>query len=613
MKNLRFAFIFVYFLGGGFLISYYSGITEVLTGQPIEVAEDPLALMKINLNGKNVNVAELIEQPEPIIKPRETISGSYLVSLQAQRSNDWKTSYMAIRSILESNPQSLGDKEGLILRAMVLAMGSGNFSDGLEFAKLSDPTKSNSLPLLFLAVDAFQKKDYKAASETLTKMQNGAISDFMMPMLSSWLAAAEGKYEVEALNKNTMQYYHSLLIADYTGRQQLMEGILQQSLLSQGVQALDLERIADAYTHIGQYDVALGHYKKILELMPDSTRTKEKVIALESGQQKDFFEPVSGPDQGVARALYDMARVLYQDFSDESALIFGNLALHLDPSLVGARVLLASISTRSERYDEAIAQYRTIGPDSPHYIDARLQIANLMETDGRHDEALAELEDLAAAHDSVAAYFQMGDLERRRENFKAAIDHYNMAASKLGDKIPDEYENLFYVRGMSYERAGEWEKAQTDLTTALERMPDDPYILNYLGYAWADKGLHLTKALDMIKRAVEMKPSDGYITDSLAWAYYRMGEYDRALPYLEKAVALLPYDPVINDHLGDVYWKLGRRIEAKFQWNRAKENDEDQTLTAQLEQKLEHGLPVADGSGLEAVVENSAQEKAVSP
>lgn len=600
-------------MGGGFLISYYSGITELLTGQPIEVSEDPFALMKINLEGKNVNVAELIDQPRPIIRPRDTVAGSYLVSLQAQRENDWKTSYMAIRSILEMDPDALGDKESLILRAMVLAMGSGNFADGLEFAKLSDPAKANSLPLLFLAVDAFKKKDYPAASDALQKMQNGAISDFMMPLLSSWLAAAKGKYEVDALTKNTMHYYHSVLIADYTGRQQLIEGILQQAMASQGIQALDLERIADAYTHIGQYDVALSHYKKILELMPNSAQTKEKAAALEAGQKTDFFESVSGPDQGVARALYDMARVLYQDFSDESALIFGHLALNLDPSLVGARVLLASIAARADRFEEAIAQFRAIGPDSTHYIDARLQIANLLERDERHDEALAELEDLAAANDSVAAYIQMGDLERRRENFTAAIEHYNAAALKLGNKISDEYVNLFYVRGMAYERAGDWEKGEADLKTAMERMPDDPYVLNYLGYAWADKGMHLTKALDMIKRAVEMKPSDGYITDSLGWAYYRMGEYERALPYLEKAVALLPYDAVINDHLGDVYWKIGRRIEAQFQWIRAKENDADQTLTAQLEQKLEHGLPAIAGSAPEAVVENSTQEKTASP
>lgn len=607
LNNLRLAFIFTYFLGAGFAITYYTGLTELLTGQPIEVSEDPFALMKIDEIGKTAALD--VQQPRPIIKPRETVSGSYLVSLHAQRANDWKTAYTAIRSIVDTEVMDAEGKQSLILRAMVLAVGSGNFEDGLAFAKMSDPTQANSLPLLFLAVDAFKRKDTKAASEYLTQMQGGAISDFMMPLLSSWLSAAKGEYDVAALNKNPMQYYHAALIANVLGRQQLIEGLLAEALAKPGVQALDLERIADAYTHIGKHDEALKHYKKILEILPDSKSTRDKAAALEAGGKDDFFEDVAGAEQGVARALFDMARVLYQEFSDESALIFGNLALQLDPDLIGARILLASISARAERYDSAIAHYRGIGPDSTHYEASRLQIASLMEVDERFDEAMAELQDLAQNHASVDAIIQMGDLERRRENFEAAITHYNDAFAKLGAVVPDDHENLYYVRGMAYERAGQWEKAEADLKTALDRMPEDPYVLNYLGYAWADKGQHLTTALDMIRRAVAAKPSDGYITDSLGWVYYRMGEYQRALPYLERAVALLPLDPVINDHLGDVYWKLGRRIEARFQWIRARENDEDQTLTAQLEQKLEKGLP--DDAGLpkaQAVVENKAAD-----
>ncbi|HRQ61932.1 MAG TPA: tetratricopeptide repeat protein, partial [Alphaproteobacteria bacterium] len=519
--------------------------------------------------------------------------------------------YTSIRSLLDTETLDAAGKQSLILRAMVLAVGSGNFEDGLAFARMSDPTQANSLPLLFLAVDAFKRKDTKAASEYLTQMQGGAVSDFMMPLLSAWLSAAKGDYDVSALTKNPMHYYHAALIANVLGRQQLIEGLLAEALSKPGVQALDLERIADAYTHIGKHDEALKHYKKILEILPDSKSTREKAAKLEAGGKDDFFEDVDGAEQGVARALYDMARVLYQEFSDESALIFGNLALQLDPELVGARILLASISARAERYDAAIAHYRGIGPENQHYENARLQIASLMEVDKRFDEALAELQDLAQNRGNVEAIIQMGDLERRRENFAAAITHYDEAFAKLGSHVPDDHENLYYVRGMAHERAGDWDKAEADLKTALERMPEDPYVLNYLGYAWADKGQHLTKALDMIRRAVAAKPSDGYITDSLGWVYYRMGEYQRALPYLERAVALLPLDPVINDHLGDVYWKLGRRIEARFQWIRARENDEDQTLTAQLEQKLEKGLP--DVAGLpkaQAVVENKVKPEA---
>lgn len=600
-------------MGGGFLISYCSGITEFLTGHPIVVGEDPLALIKIDELGKTpvTTAAAVIEQPSPIIKPRETVAGWYLVSLHAQRDNDWKTAYTALRSLLDMNAPEGPDREALILRAMVLAVGSGNFADGLAFARMSDVSQANSLPLLFLAVDAFQRKDNKAASEYLAKMQNGAISDFMMPLLNSWLKAAQGQYDTASLTRNPMHYYHAVLIADFMGRQQQIAGLLGAALSQGNVQALDLERIADAYTHIGQYDEAVRHYRNILEILPDARETREKLTRLEKGEQVDFFENVEGPPQGVARALYDMARILYQDFSDESALIFGNLAVQLDPSLVGARVLMGAIASRAQRYDEAIAQYRMIGPDSQHYADARLQIASLMEAAGRHDEALAELsalpvlEGMDQPRTSIRALIQMGDLERRREDFTAALVHYNKAADMIGPSIPDEYSELYYVRGMAHERLGQWEDAEKDLQAALQRMPEDPYVLNYLGYAWADRGQHLTKALSMIKQAADAKPADGYITDSLGWVYYRMGEYERALPYLEKAALLQPGDAVINDHLGDLYWKLGRKIEARFQWMRAKNGDDAESMMSQLDQKIASGLPAHESAPrLQAVVEN---------
>ncbi|MCD8562951.1 MAG: tetratricopeptide repeat protein [Alphaproteobacteria bacterium] len=606
-KNLRLAFIFVYFLGGGFIISYYSGLTEFLTGQPITVGDDPFALTKIDETG-NMAVSDAL-QPRPIIKPRETVAGSYLVSLHAQRENDWKTAYSSIRSILDSDRLDKVDRETLILRAMVLAMGSGNFNDALEFARMADASQTNSLPLLFQAVDAFHRKDYKAASDDLTKMQNGALSDFMMPLFSSWLAAADGKYDVSDLNRNPTQYYHAALIANYLGRQTLIPDLLQKALNSGNVQALEMERIADALTHVGRYDEAIKGYKKILEILPDSLLTKDKLAKLETGKQEDFLEAVSGPDQGVALALYDMARVLYQDFSDESALIFGNLALYLDPSLTGARILLAGIAARDNRYDEAIAQYRSIGPDSPFYKETRLQIASLLEASDRKEEALAELSDLTTAYDSIPALIQMGDLERRRDNFTEAVNYYNKAAAKIGPNIPDQYKDIFYVRGMAYERLGRWDEGEKDLQEALKRTPDDPYVLNYLGYAWADRGQRLTEALGMIEQAVNTKPSDGYITDSLGWVYYRMGEYQKALPYLEKAALLQPYDAVINDHLGDLYWRMGRRIEARFQWIRARDSDEDKSLTAGLEHKIEQGLPAQDVLPKpQAVVENAADK-----
>ena len=143
---------------------------------------------------------------------------------------------------------------------------------------------------------------------------------------------------------------------------------------------------------------------------------------------------------------------------------------------------------------------------------------------------------------------------------------------------------------MAYERNDQWDKAEGDLTRALEFRPDHPYLLNYLGYSWADQNMNLEQSLELIEKAVSLRPMDGYIIDSLGWVQYRMEMYQEATKSLERAVELLPYDAVINDHLGDAYWKIGRYQEARFQWQRAVNYAEDEELAETVQQKIRFGL-----------------------
>jgi tetratricopeptide (TPR) repeat protein len=138
---------------------------------------------------------------------------------------------------------------------------------------------------------------------------------------------------------------------------------------------------------------------------------------------------------------------------------------------------------------------------------------------------------------------------------------------------------------------GNWAAAEDDLKVAIKLNPESALALNYLGYSWADQGVHLDQALDYIKKAVRLRPEDGFIIDSLGWAYYQMGRFEDALPHLEKAASLEPTDPTIIAHLGDVYWKVGRRIEARFQWQRALDFTQDPEEIIGLEKKLAEGVP----------------------
>src|SRR5690606_10143182 len=170
---------------------------------------------------------------------------------------------------------------------------------------------------------------------------------------------------------------------------------------------------------------------------------------------------------------------------------------------------------------------------------------------------------------------------------------YSKAIELVGGDSPADW-RFYYVRGIAYERAKQWPEAEADFQRALELNPDQPQVLNYLGYSWIDMDMHLEEALEMIEKAVEAQPQDGYIIDSLGWAFYKLGRLDEAVETLERAVMLLPSDPEINDHLGDAYWKVGRKLEARFQWNIARSVDEVGNVAERVAPKLADGLTPAN-------------------
>ncbi|MCE7887343.1 MAG: tetratricopeptide repeat protein [Alphaproteobacteria bacterium PRO2] len=516
------------------------------------------------------------------------VFGDYLSSQFAQQHHDWKRAGDYLTRVMIQTP----DDPQVLKRAMILAMGAGETDKSVELAaRVAEVEKDNALALLFLTTGAMHNKDYAAADKYLKTMPEGSLSDFIMPLLESWIQAGLGNYTGDKLTGNTAHMYHAILLADYMGKKDEIKKLLEKIL--EGKAPADAERIADIYAHAGETEQAIGLYTKLLQERPADTELGKKLADVQTGKIPDSFERVTSPEQGVAMALYNMSELLYQEHADDSARVFANIALYLDPAMTDTQLLLAAITSRNDRMNDAIGYYRSVKPESEYYLESRRRAADLLEDSKRTDEALAELNSLVKNHNDVESLIRIGDIYRRQEDFQKALVSYNEAAARFGDKIPKEYWHLLYARGMSLERLGEWDKAETDLRAALSYQPDHPYVLNYLGYAWTDQGVNLHEALTMIKKAAELRPTDGYIADSLGWVYYRMANYKEAVPSLEAAVELLPYDPVINDHLGDAYWQAGRKLEARFQWQRARNYSEDQSLNAMIDQKLAQGLITA--------------------
>jgi Flp pilus assembly protein TadD len=184
----------------------------------------------------------------------------------------------------------------------------------------------------------------------------------------------------------------------------------------------------------------------------------------------------------------------------------------------------------------------------------------------------------------------LADLLRAEERYQDAVSVYDEAIARIAT-IEQHHWTVFYARGMSLERSGQWPRAESDLLRALELQPDQPLVLNYLGYSWVDMGVRLAEARSMIERAVAQRPNDGYIVDSLGWVLYQLEDFEAALVHLERAVELRPNDPVITDHYGDALWRIGRHSEARFQWRRALSLDPDANLAESVEEKLERDKP----------------------
>ena len=311
--------------------------------------------------------------------------------------------------------------------------------------------------------------------------------------------------------------YHALLIADYLGKVQDADKYFVTVLAGGGADPHILEMMGDVYARQGNKEIAEKIYDTLITQAAENNMTEraETLKAKRDNPELAKIDRIQTPSQGAAEAFYNMARILYNDQSDESALVFARLSQHLTPSKVDTKMLMARMMVRGDHLQEAIDFYKSVPPESTDYHEAQRSAAELFEKEGKIDESIAFLEQSYAQDKDLNALIQIGDVYRRAERHLEAIKAYDRAVEALGGKVSSDYWHLLYARGMSYERSGNLKKAEEDLEAAMEFRPDHPYLLNYLGYSWADQGKKLDKSLDLITKAANLKPDDGYIIDSL--------------------------------------------------------------------------------------------------
>jgi len=186
--------------------------------------------------------------------------------------------------------------------------------------------------------------------------------------------------------------------------------------------------------------------------------------------------------------------------------------------------------------------------------------------------------------------FDIANFHKNSKKYEKAIRYYTDIISSLSEDSEIK-SDLLYRRGGSYERLGDYKKADKDLLQSLEINPEDAYVLNYLAYSWLERDHQINKAMEMLEKAYVLKSNDPYIIDSIGWAYYLIENYVEAEKYIKRAVELMPEDPTVNDHYGDILWKLNRKIQARYFWKSVLNlDDTDPDLKNKIDTKIIEGL-----------------------
>lgn len=293
--------------------------------------------------------------------------------------------------------------------------------------------------------------------------------------------------------------------------------------------------------------------------------------------------------EGAAQALMAPAAAMQSDKQLEISLVYLRLILRLDPARDDAWLLAGQILGSVGDQASAREAYGHVAASSPRYVMARTALAGTWQSTDKV-KALQIVQEMAQARpDDPDAQISLAEMLRLNERDLEAAKVLDPLIAKAGDKADWR---LYYLRGAAYEHANHWPQAQVDLDKALALKPDNAELLNYLGYSWVSRNQKVKEGLELIQKAVGLDPDNGAYVDSLGWAYYRLGDYRRAVEQLERAAELLPGDPEINEHLGDAYWRAGRRQEARFQWTAVLGLDPAADQKVKVEAKLDSPMGV---------------------
>ncbi|RKK03958.1 tetratricopeptide repeat protein, partial [Teichococcus wenyumeiae] len=520
---------------------------------------------------------------------RPTASGAYLAGRFASNESDTAAAANWLLEALRLAP----DEPEVINRAFLATVLDGRPEAVRVARRMPD---SEVAALLLAGADAMAGR-WERAETRLRGMARQGAGQVLQPLLLAWAQAGRGntdaalatlKPTVEGSRLSGIAALHAAMIADLGNKPKEADRLIRVALANTPEVNLRLVQIAAGI--LGR----AGKEAEAMKLVESiSTGTDDLAMLGTPSVRRRILQEraVASAVEGMAEAELALAAALRGQGGPELALLLARLSLRLRPDFAPAMLVAAESLAGEKHAAAALAVLGEVAPDDPLLPLVTLRRATLLDQLDRPEEAMATLASLAQARpESPQPMARLGDLLRARQRYAEAVEAYDTAIARAGEMGPNGWP-LLYARGISLERSNQWPRAEADFKRALTLAPEQPYVLNYLGYSWVERGENLTEARQMLERAMALRPEDGNIADSLGWALFKLGDLPGATKWLEKAVELESRNSTINDHLGDVYWATGRQSEAVYQWRRALISDPEPDEGPRIEAKLRERQP----------------------
>ena len=451
---------------------------------------------------------------------------------------------------------------------------------------------------VLLLIDALDRHKWKEARSLVERLEDEANLAFLVPFMRSWISVADHPYDPPVV---PLDAPYAVFAVRY----------LEEQLLLQKLALGDRDGLEDAYTQAKERSIdfgpeeraviavrlaKLGRKDLALDLLSGGGTGAEAAEAELDRAKKLYRKHDFTPQYGLAMLMHRLAVDLAGQGEGTATLSIARIASFAQPADDDVRANVARAALSADYPAIAYSEAGKIGASSPGWFDAQtIRLRALLDQD-RTDDAVTrarQLVDLDSG--SVRSLRLLGDVLARNEDFAGAADAYERARAARGDAGGGREEaSLLLQLGGALEQAGQWAKAKPILERVVELAPDSAVALNHLGYALADRGEELPRAISLLAKANRIRPKEPAFVDSLGWAFYRSGEYDKALPLIQGAAMAEPGNSELNEHLGDVLWAMGRRFEARYAWKAALVGLDDTSSEGRMRDRLNHKI---DGGG----------------